>query len=321
MDTSATHLRARVRVPSLSIRLRGFTRAFWRHRWIYVLMTPSLLHFLVFRYVPLWNAQIAFKNFKPLLGVTGSPWAGFTHFETFVNSFYFDQLISNTIIFSAAKLVLGIPLAVILAIMLHETWFGRFRTLVQTTVYLPHFLSWVIMYGVLLVMLSPGSGMVNDVIKKLGGEPIAFMTSLKWFRSVVILSDIWKETGWSTILYLAALLSISPHLYEAAIVDGANNLQRIWHISLPGIFPVIVIVTLLRLGHILDAGFNQIFVLYSVPVYSVGDIIDTWVYRQGILQFQFSLGTAVGLFKGVIGLILIAITRRVSGRLAEQAPF
>lgn len=284
-------------------------------------MTPSLLHFLVFRYVPLWNAQIAFKNFKPLLGVTGSPWAGFTHFETFVNSFYFDQLISNTIIFSAAKLVLGIPLAVILAIMLHETWFGRFRTLVQTTVYLPHFLSWVIMYGVLLVMLSPGSGMVNDVIKKLGGEPIAFMTSLKWFRSVVILSDIWKETGWSTILYLAALLSISPHLYEAAIVDGANNLQRIWHISLPGIFPVIVIVTLLRLGHILDAGFNQIFVLYSVPVYSVGDIIDTWVYRQGILQFQFSLGTAVGLFKGVIGLILIAITRRVSGRLAEQAPF
>jgi putative aldouronate transport system permease protein len=284
-------------------------------------MAPSLLHLLIFRYGPLWNAQIAFKDFKPLLGVVSSPWAGFKHFETFVNSFYFDQLISNTIIFSTAKLVLGIPLAVILAIMLHETWFGKFRTLVQTAVYLPHFLSWVIMYGVLLVMLSPGSGLVNDIIKEFGGEPIAFLTSVKWFRPVVILSDIWKETGWSTILYLAALLSISPHLYEAAIVDGASNLQRIWHISLPGIFPVIVIVTLLRLGHILDAGFNQIFVLYSVPVYSVGDIIDTWVYRQGILQFQFSLGTAVGLFKGVIGLILILVTRRISSRLAEQSPF
>ena len=284
-------------------------------------MTPSLLYFLIFRFGPLWNAQIAFKNFRPLLGVFQSPWAGLKHFETFVNSFYFEQLISNTIIFSAAKLLLGIPLAVILAIALHETWFSRFRTLVQTTVYLPHFLSWVIMFGVLLVMLSPGNGMINEIIQKLGGEPIAFLTSVKWFRYVVIISDIWKETGWSTILYLAGLLSISPQLYEAATVDGASNLQRIWHISIPGILPVIVIVTLLRLGHILDAGFNQIFVLYSVPVYSVGDIIDTWVYRQGILQFQFSLGTAVGLFKGVIGLLLILITRRISGRIAEQSLF
>jgi putative aldouronate transport system permease protein len=176
------------------------------------------------------------------------------------------------------------------------------------------------MYGVLLVMLSPGNGLINEIIERFGGEPIAFLTSTKWFRLVVVVSNIWKETGWSTILYLAALLAISPHLFEAAIVDGASNLQRIWHISLPGILPVIVIVTLLRLGHILDAGFNQIFVLYSVPVYSVGDIIDTWVYRQGILQFQFSLGTAVGLFKGVIGLILILVTRRISNRIAEQSP-
>lgn len=304
-----------------SVRVRNVTRAMWRHRWLYLLMTPSLLYFLIFKYGPLWNAQIAFRDFKPLLGVTGSPWVGLEHFKTFVNSFYFKQLIGNTVIFSTAKLVLGMPIAVILALALHETWFKRFRTLVQTAVYLPHFLSWVIMFGVLLMLLSPGSGLINTFIKELGGEPITFLTSPTWFRSVVVVSDIWKETGWSTIIYLAALLSISPHLYEAATVDGASHLRRIWHISLPGIMPVIVLVTLLRLGNILDAGFNQVFMLYSVPVYSVGDIIDTWVYRQGILQFQFSLATAVGLFKGVIGLILILVANQTAKRVAQQSLF
>lgn len=318
---SATAIAAAVSAPSLSLRLKSFARAMWRSRWLYLLMTPSLLYFLVFKYVPLWNAQIAFKDFKPLLGVSGSPWSGFEHFQTFLNSFYFDQLIINTIVFSGAKLIFGMPVAIILALALHETWFKRFRTVVQTVVYLPHFLSWIIMFGILLMLLSPGSGLINSIIKQFGGDPIPFLTSPEWFRPVVILSDIWKETGWSTIIYLAALLSISPHLYEAATVDGANYLQRIRHISIPGIMPVIVLVTLLRLGNILDAGFNQIFVLYSVPVYSVGDIIDTWVYRQGILQFQFSLATAVGLFKGAIGLILILAANRVARRLAQQTLF
>jgi putative aldouronate transport system permease protein len=163
--------------------------------------------------------------------------------------------------------------------------------------------------------------LINSVIEAFGGKPIAFLTSPGWFRPVVIFSDMWKETGWSTIIYLAALLSISPHHYEAATVDGANHLQRIRQISIPGIMPVIVLVTLLRLGHILDAGFNQIFVLYSVPVYSVGDIIDTWVYRQGILQFQFSLATAVGIFTGVIGLALLLVANKVAKRVTGQGLF
>lgn len=315
------HPRSSVPVLSWSMRLRRTRRAMWRHRWLYLLMAPSLLYFLIFRYGPLWNAQIAFKDFKPLLGVTGSPWVGLEHFETFINSYYFEQLIFNTVFFSLAKLILGMPIAIILALALHETWFHRYRTVVQTVVYLPHFLSWVIMFGVLLMLLSPDTGLVNQIIEKFGGEPIAFMTSPEWFRQVVVGSDIWKETGWSTIIYLAALLAISPHLYEAATVDGASHLRRIWHISLPGILPVIVLVTLLRLGNILDAGFNQIFILYSVPVYSVGDIIDTWVYRQGILQFQFSLATAVGLFKGVIGLVLILLANRAAKRIAQQSLF
>jgi putative aldouronate transport system permease protein len=167
-----------------------------------------------------------------------------------------------------------------------------------------------------LTILSPGDGLINSVIKSFGGKPINFLTSPDWFRLVVVGSDIWKETGWATILYLAALMGIDPTLFEAAQVDGASRLQRIWHISLPGILPVIVILTMLRLGHILNAGFNQIFILYSLPVYKVGDIIDTWVYRSGILDFQLSLATAVGLFKGVIGLILIIVAQRVSKKVA-----
>jgi len=302
-------------------RVRRWVMPIWKNRFIYLLMLPTLIYFVIFKYGPIWNAQIAFKDFKPLLGVWGSPWAGLEHFKTFISSFYFDRLILNTIIFSVLKIVLGIPLAVVCAIALHETVLARFRTVVQTVIYLPHFLSWVIMFGVLLTLLSPGSGLINDVIRNLGGEPITFLTSPDYFRGVVVLSYIWKETGWSTILYLAALLSINPELYEAAAVDGASHFQRIWNISIPGILQVIVLVTLLRIGSILNAGFNQVFMLYSIPVYSVGDIIDTWVYRQGILQFEFSLATAVGLFKGVIGLVLVLVSNQVAKRVANQSLF
>lgn len=290
-------------------------RVLWRQRWLYVMLLPGLIYFVLFRYWPLWNAQIAFKDFKPLLGVEGSPIIGFKHFVTFFNSFYFSQLITNTLVFSLMKLILGMPVAIILALSIYESIFKRMARLVQTISYLPHFLSWVIMFGILLVILSPGEGLINEIIKARGGEPIAFLTSPGWFRVVVIGSDIWKETGWSTIIYLAALMAIDPTLFEAAAVDGASRLQRIWHISLPGIASTVVVVTLLRLGNILDAGFHQIFVLYSLPVYSVGDIIDTWVYRQGILEFQFSLATAVGLFKGTIGLLLVLFSNRLAKRL------
>ncbi len=288
---------------------------------MYILLVLPLTYYAIFRYIPIYNAQIAFKDFFALKGVEGSPWVGFEHFDSFFRSFYFNELIVNTIFFSAAKLVIGLPIAIILALAIYESRLLFFRSLVQTATYLPHFLSWVIMLGLLWGLLSPSSGMVNEGIKALGGQPINFLGSPAWFRQVVITSDIWKETGWSTILYLAALLGINPDLYEAAEVDGASRLQRTWHISLPGIVPVIILVTLLRLGNILDAGFNQIFVLYSVPVYSVGDIIDTWVYRNGILDFKFSLATAVGLFKGVIGLCLIVTANKAAKRMADQSLF
>jgi putative aldouronate transport system permease protein len=290
-------------------------KAFSKYRWLYFMLLPGLIYFLVFRYWPLWNAQIAFKDFKPLLGVEASPLIGFKHFVTFFKSFYFTQLISNTLIISGLKLVLGMPVAIILALSIYESMFKPLARFVQTISYLPHFLSWVIMFGILLVMLSPGEGLINEMIKANGGKTISFMTSPDWFRIVVVGSDIWKETGWSTIIYLASLMAIDPTLFEAAAVDGASRLQRIWYISLPGIASTIVVVTLLRLGNILDAGFQQIFILYSLPVYSVGDIIDTWVYRQGILEFQFSLATAVGIFKGTIGLLLVLFSNRLAKKL------
>ncbi len=305
-------------IPSLprGRNTRSLKNAIIKYRWLFLLMIPGVAYFIIFRYLPLWNAQIAFKDFKPLLGVFDSPFAGFKHFTTFFNSFYFEQLIGNTLIFSLAKLFLGMPIAIILAICLYESLFKGFARLVQTISYLPHFLSWVIMFGILLVLLSPGDGLINQIIKATGGEAIPFMTSPKWFRGVIVLSDVWKETGWSTIIYLASLMAIDPTLFEAAAVDGASRMQRIWHISMPGIASTIVVVTLLRLGNILDAGFQQVFVLYSLPVYSVSDILDTWVYRQGILEFQFSLATAVGLFKGAIGLVLVLVSNKLAKKFA-----
>jgi len=290
-----------------------------RHRALYLLALPSIAYFIVFRYVPLWNAQIAFKDFQPLDGVLGSAWNGLENFKNFFNSYYFTELIRNTVFYSFFKLIVGVPMAILLALAIYESKLPFFRRLVQTMTYLPHFLSWVIMYGLLLMILSPGDGLLNDVLKLFGMQPVAFLTEPKTFPFVVILSDLWKEMGWSAIIFLAALIAIDPNLFEAADIEGANALQKIRYITLPSILDVIVVVVLLRLGTILDAGFHQIFVLYSYPVFSVADIIDTWVYRQGLLEFQFSLATAVGLFQGVIGMVLLVVSNRLVRKLSGSS--
>ena len=315
MSTEAMPL-SKVEASRSPGRVRPLLRRMWRYRMVYLLLLPGLVYFVIFRYWPLYIAQIAFKNFEPILGVEGSPWVGLENFLTFFHSYYFGQLIGNTLIISTAKLIFGIPPAIILAIALSESRLLKLSRLTQTVSYLPHFLSWVVMLGVLIGLLSPSEGLANQAISYVGIQPIDFLTDPNWFRVILVSSDIWKETGWGAIIYLAALLSIDQSQYEAAAIDGASRFQRVLHVSLPGIKDVIVLVTLLRLGNILDAGFGQIFVLYSLPVYSVSDVIDTWVYRQGLLNFQFSLATAVGLFKGVIGLLLIVVANRVAKRFS-----
>ena len=292
-----------------------------RHRSVYALLFIPFVYYIIFKYVPIWNGQIAFKDFMPMDGVLGSQWVGFKHFTAFMTSFYFVELLRNTLFYSFAKLLVSVPAAIMLAVTLYESTKPTLAKVVQTLAYLPHFLSWVIMYGILLALLAPGDGIVNDMLKAVGAQPVAFLTNTKTFPWIVIFSDAWKEMGWSAIIFIAALIGIDPSLYEAAVVEGASALQRVWYVTLPSIRPVIVMVVLLRLGTILDAGFNQMFMLYSIPVYSVADIIDTWVYRQGLLEFQFGLATAVGIFKGIIGLLLVVLSNWMVRKASDSSLF
>lgn len=300
-------------------RRKHLLRDIRRHASVYLLLLIPFAYYVIFKYIPIWNGQIAFKDFMALDGVLGSRWVGFDNFVTFFKSFYFWELLRNTLFYSFGKLFVSVPLSIILAVVLYECIHPRLGRVVQTLAYLPHFLSWVIIYGILLVLLAPGDGIINDLIKARGGQPIDFMTNTKTFPWIVIFSDAWQTMGWSAIIFIAALIGIDPSLFEAATVEGVTAVQRVWYITLPSIKPVIVTVVLLRLGTILDAGFNQMFMLYSIPVYSVADIIDTWVYRQGLLDFQFGLATAVGLFKGFIGLILLLVTDAIMRRVSDAS--
>jgi putative aldouronate transport system permease protein len=284
---------------------------------LYLMVLPGLLYFVVFRYIPMYGASIAFKNFRVLLGITHSPWVGLKNFRTVFSSPYFSSILTNTILISVYKLVIGLPLAVMMALLLNEVRVRWFKRAVQTITYLPHFLSWVVVFGIALTTLSPANGLANKAIVASGGTAINFLADPHWFRSMLVASEVWKNIGWNAIIYLAALAGISPSLYEAAAVDGASRFQRIWHISLPGILPVIVLVTMLNIGNLLSAGFEQVLVFYNPAVYGVGDIIDTWVYRQGIQGFQYSVAAAVGLFKGLVGCGLIVSANWVAKRWAK----
>ena len=290
-----------------------------RHFSVYALLIIPVVYYAILKYGPIVNGQIAFKNFEPVDGVWGSVWVGLENFKTFIKSFYFGELMRNTILYSLAKLCISVPLSIILSVALYECTHNVLRRVVQTLAYLPHFLSWVIMYGILLILFAKGDGLVNQVIESAGGASKDFLTNTSVFPIMVVLSDAWKEMGWAAIIFIAALMGIDPSLFEAAMVEGASAVQRVWYITIPSIKPVIVTVVLLKLGTVLDAGFNQMFMLYSPAVYRVADIIDTWVYRQGLLEFQFALATAVGIFKGVIGMILVMVSNKVVKKLTESS--
>lgn len=284
------------------------------------MLAPGMILLVIFGIVPLFGMAIAFQDFIPVKGIWGSKWVGLENFKYMFELDDSKTIFFNTIFISVMKMLMNVLIPVSTALLLHEIVFNRLKRWMQTIIYLPHFLSWVILAGILTDMLSQ-NGIVNQVIKSITGEPIFFLGSNNWFPVVVVLSDVWKEFGFNTIIFIAALTAINPSLYEAASIDGAGRIRKIWSVTLPGILPTIILVSTLNIGNILNAGFDQIYNLYNPLVYESGDIIDTYVYRIGLVQYQYGLATAVGTLKSVVGFILIFVSYRLAARFAGYRIF
>ncbi|WP_010274203.1 ABC transporter permease [Paenibacillus senegalensis] len=290
----------------------------WRERYLFLLLLPGLLYFLIYKYVPMAGVVIAFKDYSAFQGFANSPWVGLKHFRTIFADSEVVRVIWNTLYLSFLQIAFAFPIPIILALMLNEVRNQVYKRLIQSIVYLPHFLSWVVVIGIVAIFLR-SEGLINKLlVEALGIAPIPFMTNPDFFMPLIVLEVIWKESGWSTILFLAALASVNPQLYEAATVDGASRWRQLWHITLPSIRSVIVILLILRLGNVLDSGFEQIFLMLNPFTMEVGNVLDTYVYFKGIREGNFSLATAVGLFKGVVGLILVVLANHAAKRFGDE---
>ncbi|NOU92614.1 ABC transporter permease subunit [Paenibacillus sp. LMG 31456] len=276
------------------------------------MVLPGLIYFILFKYIPLTGVIIAFQDYNVFNGIFGSKLVGLKHFYNLFTYPEFLRVLKNTLLISIYQIVLGFPAPIALAMLMNEVRRMFFKRTVQTILYLPHFLSWVIVGGLVINFLSPSSGMVNDILRWMGKEPVFFMQEPGYFRSIVVISAIWKEVGWGTIIYLAALAGINPELYEAAEVDGAGKLKQAFSITLPSLLPTIMVLLLLRVGNVLDLGFEQIYMLLNPLVTETGEIIDTYIYRIGLLGGQYSYTTAIGLFKSLVGVILVVGANQLS---------
>ncbi|MNW38206.1 putative multiple-sugar transport system permease YteP [compost metagenome] len=286
---------------------------------LYLFLLPIIIIYLVFKYYPMYGIQIAFKDFSPSRGIWGSEWVGFKHFIDFFDSYNFWTIMTNTLTLSALSLVFSFPAPIIIAIMLNQMLAKRYKKIVQTVIYAPHFISTVVLVGMLNVFLSPNSGIVNHIITWFGGDPIMFLADEGWFRPLYILSGVWQETGFATIIYLAALAGVNPELHEAAIMDGASKWKRVMHVDIPSILPTIVILLILALGNIMGIGFEKAFLMQNDLNYATSNIIPTYVYEIGIQKAQYSFSTAIGLFNSVVNIILIITVNRIAKKLTETS--
>ena len=284
---------------------------------LYLMLIPGLLFYLIYRYLPMGGIVIAFKDYNIFSGILRSPWVGLRHFEKLFASDMFYRALGNSLAISLMKLLINFPAPILLAILLNEIQNARFKKTIQTVTYFPHFLSWVVVAGLLNNLLSPSDGALNVLIQALGGKPINFLVRKDMFRGILVLSDLWVSLGWNSILYIAAINGIDPSLYEAATVDGAGRFRRMWHITLPGIRPTIVMLLILRVGAIMSNGFEQIYLLYSPMVYEVADVLETYVYRIGMIDARYDFSTAVGLFQSLVNFTLILIANGMARRFGE----
>lgn len=291
--------------PSFTPRKASLRTRLGQHRWLYLLLAPGAIYFLLFRFGPMWNAQIAFKDFVPFLGIEGSPWIGLRNFEDFFGNPDFLRLLSNTLILAALSLLLAFPLTIIMALLLNEVRLQIYKRTIQTLVYVPHFLSWTIVASLSYLLLALNVGPLFHLLNGIMGTNTDFLANPGWFRPIIVAQMIWKNTGWGTIIFLAALATVDQEQYEAAIIDGAGRLQRMWHITLPNIRGVIMVLLILQIGQILNTGFEQIYLMTNALNRPVADVFDTYVYFVGITQGAYSYSTAVGLFKAIVGVVLI----------------
>lgn len=284
---------------------------------MYIFLFPTILWFAIFRYGPMYGVQIAFKDFLGTYGIWGSPWVGFKHFNNFFNSYYLWPLIRNTIILSVYSLLAGFPVPILLALMLNEVKQYRYKKFVQTITYAPHFISTVVLVGMITIILSPTYGIVNLALRVLGCEPVYFMSNPRLFRHIYVWSGIWQNAGWGSIIYLAALSKVDLEQHEAAVIDGAGRIQRIYHINIPEIIPVMTIILILNIGRIMDVSFEKVLLMQNDLIMDTADVISTYVFRRGLLNADYSFSAAIGLFNNVINFILLltanGITRKLSG--------
>ncbi|MFD2115763.1 ABC transporter permease [Paenibacillus yanchengensis] len=292
-----------------------------RHWELYLLLVPVLAFFIIFHYWPMYGVQIAFKNFSPLKGIMGSDWVGLYHFERFFDSFFFSRLFWNTIGISVYELLVGFPIPIILALMINEVRSSRFKKVVQTVTYAPHFLSTVVLVGMLVTFLSPTSGVINHILALFGIEPVSFMTEASWFKTLFVSSSIWQNAGWSSIIYIAALTNIDPQMHEAAMIDGAGRMKRIWHINIPGIMPTMIILFVLNIGSLMNVGFEKIFLMQNDLNMEASDVFATYVYRSGVLGAQYSFASAVGLFNSLVNVVLLFTVNRAAKRISGSGLF
>lgn len=285
---------------------------------LYFMILPGFLYFVIFKYLPMFGLVIAFQDYKPYQGILGSRWVGLAHFERLFAEPMFLNILVNTLVLFFMNLIFFFPVPIILALMLNEVRQQAFKRVIQTMVYIPHFMSWVIIVSISFVMLSMDRGLVNELLVAGGFEKVNFLLNPDWFRPTYILQIIWREAGWGTIIYLAAMASIDPQLYEASRIDGAGRFRQIWHITLPSIRSVIVILLLLKIGDVLEVGFEHIFLLLNAMNREVGEVFDTYVYLAGLQQGQFSYSAAVGFFKSFVGLTLVVTANWLSKKFGEE---
>jgi len=288
---------------------------------LYLFLLPAVIYYLVFAYGPLYGLQIAFKDFNGSLGIWGSKWVGLKHFRNFFDSYYFGLLIKNTLAISIYSILAGFPIPIIVALMLNEVKNAKYKKFVQTVIYAPHFISTVVLVGIIIVLLSPTYGLVNLALKGLGFESKSFMTDPDAFRHIYVWSDIWQNAGWNSIIYIAALSSIDTSIYEAATIDGANRLQRVWYINIPSIVPTMLILLILNTGSIMNVGFEKIFLMQNDLNSTTSDVISTYIYRRGLLNADYSFSTAVGLFNNVINFILLIAVNAITRKFSETSLF